>query len=158
MSKEVEFDIFMEYLNNYLRIYQNRFNTPQYYGIDDLLYQSEAHVIQKIGNKPEQSLIELAESTLRTKSSMSMMLRKLTNKGLVLRTRTDEDNRKYSITLTEKGKQVYEYHEKLDAVNYQAILSLMSKNKNVNEKNLKIASEIIQSLIESMLAHQYIEV
>lgn len=158
MGNEKEFHCFMEYINIYNRINQNYYNSPRYYGIDELLYQTEAHVIQSIGENPELSLMELADLTVRTKSSMSMMISKLAKKGLVSRERTDEDSRRYSITLTDKGKVVFDYHEKFDAANYADILQKMIDASGIDEADLKTANKVYKSLIKALFEHDLIEI
>jgi DNA-binding MarR family transcriptional regulator len=145
---EQEFTSFMENLNTNMRINQSYHSTPRYYGIEEELYISEAHVIQAIGDCPEQGLIELADRTHRTKSAMSMMIRKLSKKGLVSKIRTEADNRKVALTLTEKGKIVYDYHQKLDAVNYRSIYKRMCQSEDISLENLRIANRVLMSLIE----------
>ncbi len=151
MSKEKEFHDLMENMNVYNRIMQSYFTTQRYYGIEELLLQSEAHVIESIGDHSGLSLMELGELTVRTKSSMSMMITKLAKKGLVTRTRTDEDSRRYSITLTEKGKIVYDYHEKLDAKNYKRLLGKLVTNNQIEEIDLIKANKVARGLIEAIL-------
>jgi DNA-binding MarR family transcriptional regulator len=158
MSKEKEFHALMKYIDIYHRINQNYYNSPRHYGIEEPLYQTEAHVIENIGENPGLSLMELAELTVRTKSSMSMMISKLAKKDLVKRERTNEDNRRYSITLTDKGKVVFDYHERLDAANYKEILAIMSDGSLLKESELKTANKVYKSLIKAMLHHEFTEI
>ncbi|BES63768.1 hypothetical protein SANA_02070 [Gottschalkiaceae bacterium SANA] len=143
-----EFTSFMEYLNTHMRISQSYHSTPRYYGIEEELYISEAHVIQAIGDQPDQSLLELAAETHRTKSAMSMMIRKLEKKGLISKIRTEEDNRKIALTLTKKGLIVYNYHQALDEINYRAMFEKMSQIEEISCKDLEIANKVLKSLIE----------
>ena len=148
MNLEQEFAEFMENLNTNIRINQSYHSTPRYYGIDEELYISEAHVIQAIGDCPGQGLIELADRTHRTKSAMSMMIRKLSDKGLVSKIRTEADNRKVALTLTGKGKIVYNYHQKLDAVNYRSVYERMCQVETISLEDLQIVNKVLKSLIE----------
>ena len=148
MNLEQEFAEFMENLNTNIRINQSYHSTPRYYGIDEELYISEAHVIQAIGDCPGQGLIELADRTHRTKSAMSMMIRKLSDKGLVSKIRTEADKRKVALTLTGKGKIVYNYHQKLDAVNYRSVYERMCQVETISLEDLQIVNKVLKSLIE----------
>jgi DNA-binding MarR family transcriptional regulator len=138
----------MEYLNTNMRINQSYHSTPRHYGIEEDLYISEAHVIQAIGDKPDQSLLDLAAFTHRTKSAMSMMIRKLEKKGLVSKVRLETDNRKVALTLTDKGRIVYDYHQKLDQVNYRSMLERMNQVETISLEDLKTASKVLRALIE----------
>jgi len=145
---EHEFTSFMEYLNTNMRISQSYHSTPRHYGIEEELYISEAHVIQAIGDKPDRSLLELAAETHRTKSAMSMMIRKLEKKGLVSKIRKEEDNRKVALALTEKGQIVYDYHQALDEINYRAIFEKMCRIEEISLEDLEITNKVLKSLIE----------
>lgn len=155
MKREKEFELvedefarFMEHLNTNLRISMRYHSTPHYYGIEEELYISEAHVIQAIGDEPDQSLVELAKATHRTKSAMSMMIRKLEKKGLVSKIRTEADNRRIALTLTEKGRKVYKYHQRLDEVNYDWIFKKMNENDTISLEDLKTANKVLKSLVD----------
>jgi|GEM_PF-2103150 len=148
--KHVEdaFSEFMEHLNTNMRISMRYHSTPHYYGIEEELYLSEAHVIQAIGDKPNQSLLELAEATHRTKSAMSMMIRKLEKKDLVSKIRTEADNRRIALALTDKGRVVYDYHQRLDQVNYKSIFEKMNENDEINLADLEVANKVLKSLVD----------
>jgi len=135
-------------LNTNMRISMRYHSTPHYYGIEEELYLSEAHVIQAIGDKPNQSLLELAEATHRTKSAMSMMIRKLEKKDLVSKIRTEADNRRIALALTDKGRVVYDYHQRLDQVNYKSIFEKMNENDEINLADLEVANKVLKSLVD----------
>lgn len=136
----------MESLYTYYRIISSYQNTPRTYGTDELLYQTEVHTIQMIGDNPGMSLNELADKTYRTKSAMSVLIKALAEKDLVTRKRDEEDNRKYIITLAKKGQDVYEYHSKLDKKNYRKILDEVNSLEKVNLNELKTTLKLLDNL------------
>lgn len=82
---------------------------PHRYG-ESTLYQSEAHIIDLIGEHPEITVTELAAILKKTPSACSQIVRKLRAKGWVKQDRNAENNRVYNLRLTEAGEQVYQDH------------------------------------------------
>ena len=140
------FSEIMESLYTYDRIISSYQTTPRTYGTEDLLYQTDVHVMQTIEHNPGMNLNELAKKTFRTKSAMSVLIKSLVEKGLVKRKRDKDDNRRYIISLTEKGKQIHEFHEKLDAQNYSDILTNMYNIKEITIEDLKSTIKVLEAL------------
>lgn len=136
----------MESLYTYFRIIQNYQNTPRNYGIDELLFLTEAHTIEVIGKNPGLSLNELAEKTHRTKSAMSMLIKSLAEKGLVKRARDVDDNRRYIITLTDKGQRVFDFHNNLDNENYEYVIKQINEFAAVDIKDLEITAKVLNDI------------
>ena len=136
----------MEALYTHQRIIESYNSTSRRYGTEDELFMTEVHVIQAIGNNSGLSLTELANITFRTGPAMSMLIKNLSEKGLVKRERDQEDNRKYILTLTEKGKIVYYYHEKLDETNYSEILDSLSEKIDLSLEDLKNTKELLEHI------------
>lgn len=143
MAEEKVFAEIMESFNTYFRIIYSYQNTPRTYGTDEPLFMAEAHIIQAIGENPGLSLNELAEKTYRTKSAMSMMVKNLVRKKLVKRKRDIEDNRRYIINLTKKGKIVFDFHERLDEKNYGEILNSMREISDISLEELEKFNSIL---------------
>ena len=69
---------------------------PHRYGAH-ILYQSEAHIIDLIGEHPEITVTELAAILKKTPSACSQIVRKLRAKGWVEQVRNAENNRIYNL-------------------------------------------------------------
>ena len=82
---------------------------PHQYG-ENTLYQSEAHIIDLIGEYPEITVTELAAVLKKTPSACSQIVRKLRAKGWVTQVRNEENNRIFNLHLTESGQRVYQDH------------------------------------------------
>ena len=80
---------------------------PHQYG-ENTLYQSEAHIIDLIGEHPEITVTELAAILKKTPSACSQIVRKLRAKGWVTQVRNEENNRIFNLHLTESGQRVYQ--------------------------------------------------
>lgn len=90
---------------------------PHDYG-NAVLYQSEAHLIQCIGQHDGITVTEASKLLKKTKSACSQMVRKLINKNWVEQTRNKENNREYKLHLTEGGLTVFDHHENFDRMSY----------------------------------------
>lgn len=90
---------------------------PHDYG-NAVLYQSEAHLIQCIGQNDGITVTEASKLLKKTKSACSQMVKKLVNKNWVKQTRNKENNREYKLHLTQEGLTVYDHHENFDRMSY----------------------------------------
>ena len=143
----------MEQLNVYSRISRSYNTTARTYGNDELLYQAEVHTIHYIGRNEGLSLNDLAQITQRSKGPTSTMVEALVKRGLITKRRSAEDQRRIELYLTEKGQEVFHFHEGLDAANYSAI----SKNASeISDEEWVNAFKVIKRVIDSM-KDQYID-
>lgn len=86
---------------------------PQQFGTEDLLYPTEIHTIEFIGDHPGPSAKDLAAHMRVTKGAVSQMVRKLTEKDMVSSTRDYRVRSLSRLTLTDKGRTAYRGHRKL---------------------------------------------
>ena len=82
---------------------------PHQYGANTL-YQSEAQIIDHIGEQPGITVTELAAVLKKTPSACSQIVRKLRAKGWVEQVRNAENNRIFNLYLTDSGQRVYQDH------------------------------------------------
>lgn len=82
---------------------------PHQYG-ENTLYQSEAQIIDLIGDHPEITVTEIAAILKKTSSACSQIVRKLRAKGWVEQVRNEANNRIFNLYLTDSGQQVYQDH------------------------------------------------
>lgn len=68
---------------------------------------SQCHIIVEIGRAKEISLIDLSEKIGLDKSTMSRNIDILVNQGVVKRDLHPEDRRYVTITLTQKGEEIF---------------------------------------------------
>ena len=64
---------------------------------------AQLFVLEQLANRPAESLNELAERTATHQSSVSVVVRRLVDRGLVTRTAVPSDKRRVHIALTEAG-------------------------------------------------------
>jgi MarR family transcriptional regulator, lower aerobic nicotinate degradation pathway regulator len=65
---------------------------------------AQLFVLEQLANKPAESLNELAVRTATHQSSVSVVVRRLVDRGLVTRTAVPTDKRRVHIALTEAGQ------------------------------------------------------
>lgn len=65
---------------------------------------AQLFVLQQLAEKPVDSLNELAERTATHQSSVSVVVRRLVDHGLVTRTAAPHDRRRVQIALTDEGR------------------------------------------------------
>lgn len=65
---------------------------------------AQLFVLQQLAERPADSLNELAERTATHQSSVSVVVRRLVEAGLVTRTAASDDRRRVQISLTESGR------------------------------------------------------
>lgn len=110
------FDLFMKVVQTFDIGYDSAFeydSVPHQYG-DEVLYQSEMHLLKAIGQFTDITVTELAVKFKRTKSACSQMVHKLRRKGLVEQIRNEKNLREYNLILTERGWEIYNLHTKFE--------------------------------------------
>lgn len=137
----------IEQLNIWSRLSRSYNTTARYYGTDEMLFLSEVHTIHYIGKNEGISLNELAEITQRSKGATSLMVDSLIKKGLLIKEKDSNDIRKLKITLTEKGKIVYEHHEELDNKNYGEAADGVS---NFSDEDIEIGYNVVKRIIKEL--------
>jgi DNA-binding MarR family transcriptional regulator len=65
---------------------------------------AQLFVLQQVRERPAASLAELAERTVTDPSSVSAVVQRLANAGLVRKTRARRDRRRATLTLTDRGR------------------------------------------------------
>ena len=102
-------DLFQRTVHKYNRFEEQK----RYYGTDILITVAEIHTIDAIGNSDEINLKNLAKILGVTKGSVSQMLYKLVEKGLVKKAVSPNSDREIVITLTDKGQQAFDGHRQM---------------------------------------------
>ncbi|GMA66849.1 transcriptional regulator [Leuconostoc gelidum subsp. gelidum] len=101
-------DVFLRIVNRYNEIEK----TPFAYGTDTQLHVSEVHTIEMIGNKPNINVTRLALMQGITKGAVSKRIQNLRNRGLVNKAISPVTENEVVITLTDKGNQVFQAHQR----------------------------------------------
>ena len=83
---------------------------------------NDMHVIQAIGIGEPKNMSTIAKTLSVTVGTLTIAMNSLVKKGYVTRERGKEDRRVVYISLSEKGRNAYQYHEKFHHDMIDAIL------------------------------------
>ena len=118
-------------IQQFLRI-MNKYNAgekkPLVYGQGNLLYRSEVHTIEAIGDLKSVNVTDLATYLGVTKGAISQMIDKLVNKRLVNKTFISPSVNEVALTLTEAGILVYKMHQDRHREMDKKIMNLLTNS------------------------------
>lgn len=106
---------FVKIMNRYSALEHRAFD----FGIGRMLYPSEIHTIEAVGNNEGLIARDIAECMGISKSAVSQTLNKLERKGLVRKVRAEENGKEVLLFLTEEGQKAYRGHERFHAAIYK---------------------------------------
>ena len=86
---------------------------PRYYGLKELLYPAEMHLISLIGDNPGLGVTELAHKGGVTKGAISQIAQKLVKKRLITKMSDPDNGTRVLFELTNKGKVAFYSHERM---------------------------------------------
>lgn len=118
---------------------------PHHYG-NNVLYQAEAYVVNRIGDNPDITTTELAVQLNKTNSACSQIVKKLIGKGLVVQSRNMTNRRLYNLRLTPDGEQLYEDHL---AFNRACQLNTYRMLEEFSDEELEIYLRVQQRINEA---------
>lgn len=125
----------------------------RHYGTDILLTRKEIHTIQLIGQHPQIGIVELAERQGITKGATSQMVKKLVEKGLVIKKQSLSSEAEICLELTELGQKAFKGHD-----DYHLNMGKQWKQilEDMSDYDLQVLIKFINS-VEVMLDKEEIE-
>ena len=116
---------------------------PFDFGTGDLLYATEIHVIEEIGKKRGETVTALCRLFGVTKGAVSQIVGKLSSKGYVTKARNENYGKEIILSLTQKGKAVFDAHIALhDAVDED----FAKKLEDINPEHLEQFIEVLKRI------------
>lgn len=106
--------------------YQKYLSIPREYYPGESMYMREVHVVMEIGEHGIDNVSELAQRLCITKGAVSQYLKKLEDKGFVIRIQDGNDKRQFSVKLTDKGRKLYRIHTAFDKEQYALICPMFT--------------------------------
>jgi DNA-binding MarR family transcriptional regulator len=94
---------------------------------------SELHVLRETGSGPERTMTQVARGLKISVSALTIAMNKLEKKGYVRRERGTEDHRIVKVSLTDKGREAFDYH---DAFHKKMVADALSQLKADERKVL----------------------
>ncbi len=91
--------------------WQDLESKPRKFGIEEDLFRTEIHLIEAIGVGRDVSVTDLAKEVGVTKGAVSQTLKKLDEKGLVVKEPDPMNSSRLLVSLTAKGKIAFYAHE-----------------------------------------------
>lgn len=145
MNKYIEI---AQALERVVHKYNKSEDVKRNYGTDMMLTRKEIHTIQLIGQYPQIGIISLSELQGVTKGATSQMVKKLVEKGLVIKKPSPSSEAEICLELTELGQKAFkghaDYHNNNIGKQWKEILDQMS------EEDLQTLMKFIK-LTERML-------
>ena len=134
------------YMKN-LQLFQTLHSTPMDFGTGDLLYPAEVHTLAAVARTPGLNLTELALAMNVSKSAVSKVVKKLLNKGLVIKGSIETNQKEVIFHLTAKGESAVLGHEAFEQKTFAGVNELLQK-LTVPEKTflIRFFQDIISSL------------
>jgi len=106
------------------------------YGSGDQLNFSDIHAIVAVGHNPDMNITDLAEFMGLSKSSISQIISKLSEKSLVRKFRSEGNNKEIRLCLTPRGKIAFLGHEQFHAKLEEHLQQHLGKISDDEIKNL----------------------
>ena len=97
-------------LGYYGRVLGRWQGVSRWYGEDVLLCAGEAELLAEIGDRQPVTARELARMKVSTPSAISQMVKRLDEKGLLEKQAREDDRRAIGLSLSPRGRQVYDRH------------------------------------------------
>ncbi|WP_312200251.1 MarR family winged helix-turn-helix transcriptional regulator [Anaerospora hongkongensis] len=116
---------------------------PKKFGTDNLLYASEIHTIEMIGNHPGITITELAERQGISKCALPKVIHKLVQKDLVYRYQEANNKKNILLELTGKGQiafqQHFQFHQTFD-------IRIMKKINSLTPEEYSFLYDMLEEL------------
>lgn len=121
---------------------------PRRYGLDELLYPAEMHLIMLIAQNPSAGVTELALKGGVTKGAVSQMAHKLEEKGLITKQVDPENATRVIFSLSNKGRVAFYSHERLHEESDAELLDFIGSLKPGQLQTLKCFLQLVEQGID----------
>ena len=124
--------------------------------VDDNLRVStrEAHTVQAIGEYEKINVTQVASHFGITKSAASQMVKKLTEKGFLLKTQAIHSNKEFELSLTPLGQKVLLAHEKLHGNDMENLVNRLSSFSISQIATLSVLLNELETVMSECLSQR----
>ncbi len=133
-------------------MYQRIEQMPIPVGNGDQVSTREAHMIQAVGEGRDLSVTQLADHFGITKSGASQMVKKLENKGYLLKRQSPHSNKEFELSLTDLGQKVFQVHEQLHGKDFNTLIDGLESFSISQIATLSVLMESIGTTMEKRLS------
>lgn len=134
----------IELYNKFSKIHNQFSAIKRSYKLQDTdIYPSELQVLSLINTENNISITVLAQRLYMTKSAASQSIKKLSNKELIVKTRSTENERHVNLEITEKGKSVITnfFNDKNNPLH-----TFMNQYKDIPSSEIEIIEKFLTGL------------
>ena len=112
----------------------------------------EAHMIQAVGENRNMSVTQLADHFGITKSGASQMVKKLVNKGFILKRQAAHSNKEFELSLTPMGWQAFEAHEQAHGEDLDKLVNGLASFSISQIATLSVLLESFSEIMEKRIS------
>jgi len=112
----------------------------------------EAHTIQAIGENRKMSVTQVADHFGITKSGASQMVKKLTQKGFLLKQQAAHSNKEFELSLTPLGWQAFKAHERHHGEDYNKLIKGLEPFSISQIATLSVLLESLGTIMENRIS------
>lgn len=146
-------DIKIRIVNNYLNSFfqfQELESEARNYGTDQVIHNSEIHMIKTIRDSGNEHVTAIAEYLGVTRGAVSQIVGKLEKKGLVERRIDPENNSRHILNLTEKGEAAngehMRYHDVINRVFFEYLSRIDEDAAIALDEFFKVVPSLLSSI------------
>ena len=99
----------------FVKIYNDYANAPRDYGTGEKVNMLSVHIMSDIEEHPGITVTELAEEWVRTKGSISQVIKNLDENGYIIKKKEGNNNKNVHLYPTSKGVELSLAHKMYDA-------------------------------------------
>lgn len=111
----------------FVKIYNDYANAPRDYGTGEKVNMLSVHIMSDIGEHPGITVTELAEEWVRTKGSISQVIKNLDENGYIIKKKEGNNNKNVHLYPTSKGVELSLAHKMYDARNLKNTLDFFTQ-------------------------------
>ena len=120
-------EVFVKVFKDITGIEESEIRTKGYQGAT----LNDMRVIETIGVGRPKNMSSVAKALSVTTGTLTISVNSLVKKGFVERVRSEQDRRVVLVSLTEKGRQIYERHQRFHDELVQGIVSQLDEQEKV---------------------------
>ncbi len=137
-------DLFIKVINRFGELDK----LPFIAGDGEMLHTSEIHAMDIIGFNKNINITHLANLLGLTKGAVSIMMGKLVKKSYVIKNISPETDNEVVLKLTEKGGEVFDWHQQHRCRLKQKIEELITEAPQANEYYTKLCIELDKVFVD----------
>ena len=111
----------------FVKIYNDYANAPRDYGTGEKVNMLSVHIMSDIEEHPGITVTELAEEWVRTKGSISQVIKNLDENGYIIKKKEGNNNKNVHLYPTSKGLELSLAHKMYDARNLKNTLDFFTQ-------------------------------